>query len=130
MEIQKFLKLVFAALCAVFTNFFGGFDVLLTLLLSLMIIDYITGTAAAAYNGCVSSKTGFRGILKKVCIISAVAVAHIIGKTMETEALRSVVIGFYAANEGISIMENISCAGVPLPEKLVKMFEQMKSKEK
>ena len=129
MNLQTTIKMLAGGVCAVLTKFFGGFDAMLTVLVMLIAVDYITGVAAALYSEKLSSKTGFRGILKKVCIMSAVALAHLIGEITSQEVLRSLVIGFYIANEGISILENIAHTGVVLPRKLINVLEQLKNTE-
>lgn len=128
MNIQTMIKAFCAVFCAILTKIFGGLDTVLLVLTALIIIDYITGVAAAAYAKELSSKTGFRGILKKICILSLVAAAHLIGVTVGVIELRSVVIGFYIANEGISIIENAASAGVPMPERLIDVLKQLKQK--
>lgn len=120
------IKGICAFLCAVLTKIFGGFDAVLTVLVALIIIDYVTGIAAALSKQELSSKTGFCGILKKICILSMVAAGHLIGQALGFSELRSVIIGFYIANEGISIMENAAIVGVPMPKRLVEVLKQLK----
>ena len=130
MNIQTVIKAISAFFCAVITKFFGGFDAMLSVLICLVVIDYITGISAAGYMHKLSSKTGFMGIFKKICIMSAVALSHLLGVVMGIDYLRSLVIGFYVANEAISILENIALTGVPLPKKLIEVLEQLKNGEK
>ncbi len=129
MNLQTTIKMIAGGVCAAVTKLFGGFDAMLTVLVMLIAVDYITGVAAALYSEKLSSKIGFRGILKKVCIMSAVALAHLIGEITAQDVLRSLVIGFYIANEGISILENIAHTGVVLPRKLINVLEQLKNTE-
>lgn len=79
----------------------------------------------------ISSATGFRGIAKKVFIMVLVAVGHVLDTRVigDGTVCRSAVIGFYIANEGISILENSGKIGLPLPEKLLNVLEQLKNKD-
>lgn len=95
-----------------------------------MILDYITGLMSAYIRKEISSATGFRGIAKKVFIMVLVAVGHVLDTRVigDGTVCRSAVIGFYIANEGISILENSGKIGLPLPEKLLNVLEQLKNK--
>ena len=109
-----------------------GWDKAMEALCVLMAIDYITGMLAAKINPNLhgwSSKRGFKGICKKVLILSIVALAHFIADLMGAEATRVLVIWFFIGNEGLSIVENAANAGVPVPRKLKETLEQL-SKEK
>lgn len=129
MNIQTIIKLAVGGICAALSNFFGGFDTLFFVLISFVAIDYVTGIASAAYTGTLSSRVGFLGIFKKVCIMCVVAAAHLLERVIGTDGLRAVVIGFYIANEAISVLENVALTGVPLPEKLKNILHQLKNNE-
>lgn len=107
----------------------GGWDKLIMALLILMILDYITGIIKGIYNRELSSEIGFKGLLKKVLILIVVAVAVIIEQHMGIPAVREIVIMFFAVNEGISILENASLMGLPLPPKLKETLLQLRDKE-
>lgn len=126
MNVQMAIKAGAACICAVMTRLFGGFDTVLTVLISLLIIDYVTGVSAAIFLKELSSKAGFAGILKKACILCIVAAAHLVSEVVSMPEMRSMVIGFYIANEGISIIENAGLLGVPMPEKLTEILKQLK----
>lgn len=121
-----YLKIVSAWLCAVAAFIWGGMDTVFIVLLCLMITDYVSGVLAAIKTKTLSSETGFSGILKKIGILCIVALSHFIGDTLAIAEVRSVVIGFYIANEGISILENAGRLGVPLPQRLISVLEQMR----
>ena len=123
------VKSAFGGICTVLTYLFGGTDALLIALLAMITIDYISGLLAAAYHGEISSDVGFKGIIKKVCMLLIVALAHIIGSSFGFEDIRSFVIGFFLANEAISILENVGNMGVKLPQKLMDVLEQIKGKD-
>ncbi|MDE6835184.1 MAG: phage holin family protein [Ruminococcus sp.] len=110
----------------------GKFDGLLYALITFMVLDYITGIISAYIRKEISSSAGFRGIARKVFIMILVAVGHI----LDTQVIgagcvcRSVVIGFYISNEGISILENSAGIGLPLPEKLTEILIKLRNSDK
>ena len=110
--------------------FLGGMDGLLIALLVLMVLDYISGIMCAIADKKLDSRIGFRGICKKVLTLMLVGVAnivdvHIVGTG---SALRSAVICFYLSNEGVSLLENAAYLGLPVPEKLKNILEQLHSR--
>jgi len=107
--------------------FVGGMDGLMTALLVFMVIDYITGLMCAVVDRKLSSAVGFKGICKKVLIMMLVGVAHIVDIHVvgTGEALRSAVICFYLSNEGVSVLENASHLGLPIPEKFKEILAQL-----
>jgi toxin secretion/phage lysis holin len=109
---------------------FGGFDVMFQVLMFCIIADYITGLMAAFYLGKLNSKVGFKGILKKVAILMVVALAVEIGRVTGMDAIRGLIMGFYIANEGISILENVGRMDVPYLSKLKDILEQLKDDKK
>ena len=110
--------------------FFGSFDGSLKVLLLLTIIDYITGVAGAAKKGELHSSIGFWGIIRKIMIFVVIGVAHVIGHELFGNSLmfREVVLYFYAANEGFSIIENADKIGIPIPKVVRNMFAMLKAK--
>lgn len=108
----------------------GGIDIAIKSLLLVMILDYITGVISATYNKKLNSKVGLKGILKKVFYLLIVALSVILDNIMgETGAIRTLVIYFFVANDGISILENASEMNIPLPKKLVETLEQLKGED-
>ena len=107
--------------------FLGGWDMALKTLLIIIALDYLTGVCDAIANKKINSKIGAKGIIKKVGYLIIVAVSvqldQIVG---DTGAIRNLVIYFFVANEGISILENWGSMGLPLPEKVMEVFEQLK----
>ncbi|MGV8905544.1 MAG: phage holin family protein [Acetobacterium sp.] len=110
----------------------GGYDGFLYTLLSFILIDYLTGVMVAIIKGQVSSEIGFKGILKKILILIMVAMGHLLDKNLfgGGDAIRTAVIFFYTANEGISILENLSGIGFPIPTKLKEVLTQLSEPEK
>ena len=123
--IMTYFKMVVAAICGTVTFIWGGMDSLFVVFLSMMAIDYVTGILAALKTKTLSSEVGFNGLLKKVGMLLIVAVGHFVGDVTGMPDVRSLVIGFYVANEGISILENAGRLGVPLPKKLVSVLKQL-----
>ena len=108
----------------------GGADIALRSLVIVMIVDYLTGFASALYNKELSSKTGLKGILKKFSYFGVVALAVVIDNlTGQTGIIRTLVIYFFVANDGLSIVENLAEMNIKLPKKLVDALKQLK-KEK
>ena len=108
----------------------GGIDIALKSLLLVMILDYITGVISAIYNKKLNSKVGLKGILKKVFYLLIVALSVILDDIMgDTGAIRTLVIYFFVANDGISILENASEMNIPLPKKLIETLEQLKGED-
>lgn len=124
------IKMVFGAIAGLVSYMFGGLDVLLKALLICIAIDYATGVLAALYEKRLNSETGFRGIMKKVVILLVVALAYTVGHVVGLDSIRDFVIGFYIANEGISILENAGRMNVPVAKQLSVVLEQLKEKSK
>lgn len=122
----KAIKMMIGVVCGMLHFLFGNLDALLIGLIVLVIVDYITGVFAAIYEKRLCSGVGFRGILKKVAILLVVMVSQIIGQVVGVEWLRSAVIGFYLANESISVLENAGKLDIGIPKKLLEILEQLK----
>ena len=124
------IRLWSASIGAVLGNFIGGNDGLLYALIVFVIVDYITGVLCAVVENNLASSIGFRGIFQKVMIFLLVGIANVLDtKILGAGAmLRSAVIFFYVANEGISIMENAGRMGLPVPEKMKGVFRQLHDK--
>lgn len=107
----------------------GGWDVILKALLTLVILDYVTGLLKAIVNKTLSSEIGFRGLIRKIVIFIVVATAVIIQEVIGGAVpLREIVIIFFVCNEAISLLENAS-EFVPIPEKLRETLIQLRDKE-
>lgn len=125
------LRIAAAGIGGIVTYIWGPWDALIVALVAMVIIDYITGVIKAAVQGKLSSAVGFRWLLKKVAIFLLVAVGVMVDRVIPAtnEAVRSAVIFFYIANEGLSILENAGELGLPLPAALKKSLEKMQDKE-
>jgi toxin secretion/phage lysis holin len=130
-EFWNTIQLIFAAVGGWLGYFLGGFDGLLYALLAFVVLDYITGVMCAIADKTLSSNVGFKGICRKVLIFLLVGVAnvldvHVIGTG---SVLRTAVIFFYISNEGVSLTENAAHLGLPVPEKLKAVLEQLHNRE-
>lgn len=130
-DIWSTIQLVFSAIGGTLGYLLGGMDGLLYTLIAFVVVDYLTGVLCAISDGKLSSEIGFNGIARKVIIFSLVGIGHLLDVQILGHAgvLRSVVIFFYLSNEGISIIENAAHLGLPIPEKLQSILEQLKDKE-
>ena len=128
---DKYIQTITAAACGICGFLWGRLDGLIYALIAFMALDYITGLVVAFIRKELSSQTGFIGIAKKVFILILVAVGHILDVHVlgAGSVCRSAVIGFYLANEGISVAENAGAIGLPLPKSLVRVLKQLKEKE-
>ena len=121
------IQISFSTLGAVFGWFWGGYDGFLYALIAFVIIDYLTGLINAFILKTLSSEIGFKGICKKVLIFALVGIANLIDLFIlqEGSILRTAIIFFYLANEGISILENSAKLGLPIPQKLKDVLAQI-----
>ena len=124
-KLSDIIKWLSAGLTALITYLFGGVDLAMGVLLTLITIDYVTGVIAAIIAKELSSEVGFKGIAKKVGTLIVVALAHLVGTYLNFD-VRSWVLGYYIANEGISIIENTGRMGVPYPDRLMQILKQLK----
>lgn len=122
---------IIAVICTGLIYLLGGFDVALTCLLIAIVLDYVSGLIKAFVTKNLSSKIGVRGIIKKVSILLVVMLAVLIDRvTGETGAIRTLVIYYFVANEGLSVLENLGQAGVPIPQSIKKALKVMKKENK
>ena len=126
-EFWNTIQLIFSAVGGWLGYFLGGCDGLLYALTAFVVIDYITGVMCAIIDRKLSSAVGFKGIFRKVLIFLLVGIANIIDvQVIGTGAvLRTAVIFFYISNEGVSLLENAGHLGLPIPEKIKTVLEQL-----
>ena len=126
-EFWNVIQLIFTAVGGWLGYFLGGCDGLLYALLAFVTLDYLTGLMCAIVDKKLSSEIGFKGIFKKVLIFVLVGVGHLLDVQVlgEVGILRTAVIFFYLSNEGVSLIENAAHLGLPIPEKLKAVLEQL-----
>ncbi|MGI6256592.1 MAG: phage holin family protein [Anaerovoracaceae bacterium] len=131
-EFWMMIKLAFTGIGGWLGYFLGGCDGLIYALVVFVVCDYLSGVMCAVHDKKLSSAVGFKGICRKVLIFILVGIAniadmHLIGTG---SVLRSAVIFFYISNEGLSLLENCAHLGLPIPEKLKDVLEQLHDKER
>ena len=126
-EFWNTIQFIFAAIGGWLGYFLGGCDGPLIALVAFVVIDYITGVMCAAADKKLSSEMGFKGICRKVLIFLLVGIANILDVQVigTGSILRTAVIFFYISNEGVSLLENAAYLGLPVPEKLKAVLEQL-----
>ena len=125
--IWNWLRGAFAAIGAGLGYFLGGGDGFLYALIAFVAIDYVTGVMCAIVDKKLSSSVGFKGIFRKVLIFVMVGIAHTLAAQIlgGGDTLRTAVIFFYCANEGLSLIENAGHLGLPIPAKLKSVLAQL-----
>lgn len=122
---------MFSLISTMFIWLFGTWDIPLMILVTVMALDYITGITRGYVNKQLSSEYGFRGLAKKLTIFYVLILAVLIDRLIgQGWVFRTLVCMWYASNEGMSILENASAIGIPVPEQLVDALEQLKQGNK
>lgn len=126
-QIWSGIQIAFTAFGGFLGWFLGGVDGFLYALIAFTVIDYITGVMCAISDKNLSSSIGFKGICRKVLIFTLVGIGNIVDVYVlgQGGVLRTAVIFFYLSNEGVSILENSAHLGLPIPEKLKEVLEQL-----
>lgn len=119
-------KGVLGALAALGAWLFGGLDRALTILITVMVLDYLSGITSAIYNRKLDSRVGLRGIAKKVGMLVLVALAHQVSSLTGAGAIRLAVVYFLVGNEALSVLENVAEVGVGVPEWLRDFLGRLK----
>ena len=110
-----------------FAAIFGRWDSILWALLVIMVLDCLTGVIKAIYTKTMSSEIGFKGLLKKITILIIVALSNVLQQiTGDNVAIREIVIMFYVANEGISVLENVAVIYPPMPKAIKDILLQIR----
>lgn len=127
---MKVLKLILSTVCTSLIYLLGGWDIALQSLIIAMSIDYLTGVGKSYVAGVLNSNKGFKGIVKKLGILCMVALATIIDQLMNnTGMVRTFIIYYLVANEGLSILENLGAMGIIVPKWLIEKLEQLKEQD-
>ena len=126
-EFWNTIQFIFTAVGGWLGWFLGGWDGLLYALILFVVLDYITGVMCAVVDKKLSSEVGFKGIFRKVLIFALVGVGHVLDTQIigAGSVLRTAVIFFYLSNEVLSLLENAAHLGLPIPEKLKVVLEQL-----
>ena len=126
-EFWNTIQFIFTAIGGWLGYFLGGCDGLLYTLLAFVVLDFVTGIMCAVVDKKLSSEIGFRGIFKKILIFALVGIGHLLDVQVlgSVGVLRTAVIFFYLSNEGVSLIENAAHLGLPIPERLKAVLEQL-----
>ena len=126
-EFWNGIQIVFTMIGGWLGYFLGGCDGLLIALVMFVVMDYISGVMCAIADKTLSSEVGFKGICRKVLIFVLVGIANILDVQVigTGSVLRTAIIFFYISNEGISLLENAGYLGLPIPEKIKTVLEQL-----
>ena len=126
-EFWNAIQFIFAAIGGWLGWFLGGCDGLLYALITFVVVDYITGVMCAVVDKKLSSEVGFKGIFKKILIFLLVGIANLLDVNIigNGSVLRTAAIFFYLSNEGVSLLENATHLGLPVPEKLKSVLQQL-----
>jgi toxin secretion/phage lysis holin len=118
-----------AVIGGLLASIFGGWDVLLKAMVTLTVLDYITGILKAIINKELSSRTGFTGLLKKVIMYAVIATGVVVGRVIgDTIPLREAVLMFFICNEALSLLEN-AAEFVPIPDRLKEVLLQLREEK-
>lgn len=130
-RMEKLFNSAVAVVATFLTYLFGGWDAAIGILIVFMILDYVTGVVVAYKNKTLNSEIGFNGLIKKCMILIILIVAVMLDRLLNTGTwvFRTLVCYFYIANEGVSLLENVSNLGVKIPGKLKDALEQLNEKE-
>lgn len=126
-EFWTSIQIVFTAVGGWLGWFLGGCDGLMYALIAFVVVDYITGIMCAIVDKKLSSAVGFKGICKKVLIFLLVGVANILDVNIigSGSVLRTAAIFFYLNNEGVSLLENAAHLGLPVPNAIKEVLQQL-----
>ena len=126
-EFWTSVQVVFTAIGGWLGWFLGGCDGLMYALIAFVVVDYVTGIMCAIVDKRLSSAVGFKGICKKVLIFLLVGVANILDVNIigSGSVLRTAAIFFYLSNEGVSLLENASHLGLPIPNAIKEVLQQL-----
>ena len=128
---NNWISAIVSVIATTFVWLVGGVDIALSCLLVAIVLDYISGLIKAYETKTLSSSIGFRGILKKLGILVLVMLAVLVDRiTIDNGGIRTLVIYYFVANEGLSILENLAQSGIPVPKKLKEALKVIKKENK
>ena len=119
-------SIVIGIVGGVIIKLMGGFDTVLWVLIAMMVLDYVSGIIKAVYQKRLSSRIGLNGILKKTTALLVVAAGNLVQEITGIGAVREMVIMFYIANEGISLLENTAAVSNVIPQSLREVLLQLR----
>ena len=131
-----------AAAAGAIISFFTGLPVILWVLVGVMTLDYVTGLITGAMGvsnktegGRLSSRAAFEGLMRKMMILVVVLLAALLDLAVQTgagvsfTAVTGATCLWFVASEGVSILENATNMGLPIPDALTRALEIMRGTE-
>ena len=132
-DISRALGGALMGLVAWVSQLLGGWDTALGLMFLLMGLDLVTGVIIALAGksshtpgGGFLSRRLFDGLLRKTLMVLMVILATALDGLLGASVCRLAVIGFYGANEALSIIENAALLGLPFPKGLLEALERFR----
>ena len=137
MKNKYYILTLIGSIGSIFSYLFGGFDKLLIALIVFMVIDFLSGLILAIVfknsnktkNGRLSSEAGIKGLAKKIFILFIVAVGTQLDLVLGVRFVRDGVVIAFISMEGLSILENVALAGVPVPKIIKNALEVLNKKD-
>ncbi|OED28736.1 phage holin family protein [Acholeplasma laidlawii] len=137
MKVKYLILTIVGSLGSLASYLFGGFDKLLIALIIFMIIDFLSGLILAIVfkkssktkSGRVSSEAGIKGLAKKIFILFLVALAEQLDIVLGTNLVRDGAVIDFISMEGVSILENSTLAGLPVPRMIKNALEVLSKGE-
>ena len=128
---ERWISAILSIITTTFLWLIGGIDVAFLCLIVAISLDYISGIIKAYSTKTLSSRIGFRGLVKKIGILVLVMLSVVVDRiTVNNGGIRTLVIYYFVANEGLSVLENLAQAGLPIPKKLKSALKVIKKEEK
>lgn len=128
---NNWISTILSIVATTFVWLIGGIDVAFLCLIVAIALDYVSGLIKAYNAKVLSSSIGFRGILKKIGILILVMLSVVVDRiTVNNGGIRTLVVYYFVANEGLSILENLAQAGLPIPKKLKEALKVIKKENK
>lgn len=130
MKVITVIKGVISAVLTTLVYLIGGWDIAMQCLLVMIVLDYLTGMGKSYVSGTLNSNKGLKGIVKKLGLLVLVAVSQVVDVLLNMSGVvRTFIIYYIVANEGLSILENLGKMGIIVPKFLVEKLEQLKEGE-
>ena len=137
MKNKYYILTLIGSIGSIFSYLFGGFDKLLIALIVFIVIDFLSGLILAIVfknsnktrNGRLSSEAGIKGLAKKIFILFIVAVGTQLDLVLGVRFVRDGVVIAFISMEGLSILENVALAGVPVPKIIKNALEVLNKKD-
>ena len=127
-NIINYVKIVAGLFGMIFGYMYGDLNSVFFVLCALVVIDFLSGILAAAYNAELDSRKCYEGIVRKIFIMIMVSLGHLVDIAISQTICMNIILFFYIANESLSITENAAKIGLPIPKKIIRLLEQLKEK--